>query len=390
MSGAWWWRWWVVFAISVVWLVLSYFMTTYTVIWGAGKEAALVLLPFLLSVPFLVRLSRKTNFTTLPKTLVIVLLLACIGALMWHISIFNRFLAAPQINDIPGRALQAIAVLQEGRNPYSVSLDPKPELADKWLNYQGLVYMPMTMLSYYPLGSMWQARGVLATNLILDLVLVVLIYFTGKRLAVPAAGLMALFLYLVVINVPYELFRTGATDIAAVGPLLGALLLFNRKPGWSGFLIGLSVAAKLFPGLLFLVILFPRLAWRKYMLGILLGMVPFFIFLAMAPRAVLGSAVMFSFMRSVDPTSWLYGFSPAVGLMVRFAFLWILVNVAIYIWWRQPDLIIRLGFAVVLIIGSLLSGPANHGNYQLWWIPFYVLLLAVAVFGWRRELIKCS
>src|SRR3989344_5065607 len=312
-----WWQWYVVCSTSAGFLVLGYFVSLYKWMWGAGKEGAIILMPFLLAVPLLVTMSQKSGRMVVAKRLSLLLVVACLGALWWHVTIFRRFVDTPQVNDIAGRALQGIAVLAEGNNPYSIPIDPKPELAGRWFDYQSLVYLPMTVLAYFPLGALYEARGLLATNFILDLTTAGLLFWLGHRLVSPAAGAGAAFLYLAVLNVPYELFRTGATDIAAVMPLLVALLLLERRPAWAGFFVGLSIAAKLLPGLFFALCFFPRSAWRRYGSGVLAGLAPLFIFLFLSPKALLGSAVLFSFIRSVDPTSWLYGFSPLVSIGVR-------------------------------------------------------------------------
>jgi hypothetical protein len=39
----------------------------------------------------------------------------------------------------------------------------------------------------------------------------------------------------------------------------------------------------------------------------------------------------------------------------------------------------------MLVLAALLSSPAAHHNYQLWWLPFYCLVLARALMSKSSE-----
>jgi len=220
----------------------------------------------------------------------------------------------------------------------------------------------------------------LITNLVLDVLLLVLVYAVGRRLASPATGLFAVLLYLLVPLIPRELFISGSTDIAAVVFLLASILFFGKRPLLAGFLIGASLATKPFPGLFFALSFFPHAGRRHYVGGVLLGMIPMIVFLVASPGAFVANTLLFgTVIRSVDPTSWQYGLWRPLGVVAGGLFFGALVAAAAYVLLRRPTVIVRLSLYVALVIGALLSGPVNHGNYQIWWIPFLVVLVAVVV-----------
>lgn len=377
-----WWCWCVALVGSVIFILGGRFFGAEICRWNVNREVVYYYILLLVATPLLVRLTRRRiGSLRLSQTLLIVFVFVAVVAFVWHLTIFQEYLSAPQINDIPGRTLVAISDFLSGKNPYRLSADLRSVLESGALYWEGYVYMPMMIFLYMPFGVIWHAQGVLATNLLLDLLVVILLCFIGRRIRSWATGFLAAFLYLTVLLIPYELYRTGSTDLAAVVPLLAALLLFGRKPGWVGFFVGLSMATKLFPGILFALGLFSRSRWRSYVTGIIVGFAPFFAFLVASFSDVLTGTVAFNFVRPADPTSWQHGLLMEFGVGARFVFVWVLLNVGVYVWLRQPGVVLRLGLVIVLMLGLLLSSPVNHCNYQLWWLPFYALLVALAVFG---------
>jgi len=268
----------------------------------------------------------------------------------------------------------------DGNNPYSLPDGIRAQVAA----HQEFIYMPLMLAVYTPLGYWWGAHGVLATNLILDAVVVILLYFLGKHLSTYLAGLLAAFLYLASWLIPFELFQTGVVDLAAVIPLLIALLLFGKRPGWSGFLVGISIATKLFPGVIVLIALLPRKNWQQFLKGMLIGLIPIAVFLIISPIDFIASSVIWALIRPSDATSWLHGLSPVISLGLRLILLITFVATALYVWVRQPRQVVRLGLIVFLLLGMILSSSVNHRNYEVWWIPFYALLAAITVFGSKQ------
>ena len=94
----------------------------------------------------------------------------------------------------------------------------------------------------------------------------------------------------------------------------------------------------------------------------------------------MGNILLFDFVRLPDSTSWLQGMAPGIGLAARLVFALALVAATIYVWRRRDTPVIaRAALAAMLCITAILAEPGMHHNYQLWWLPFYALVLALAL-----------
>jgi hypothetical protein len=219
----------------------------------------------------------------------------------------------------------------------------------------------------------------------LQVTVALLIFFVVRSLAGSLAASLSLAFYLWLPIVPRQLFGPGVTDYAAVVPLLAAFALGDRKPWLAGLLVGLSLSAKLVPALPLAAILAPaeypwrRGAGRRYWAGFVGGCLPSLVYLLWAPADLISNVLLFNLSRPVDSTSWLDGHptwwrtAATVGLAGLFV-----VGAAIR-WLADPGRRGRALLIVVLTMGTTLLGPVNHGNYQLWWIPWLAIVLASGV-----------
>jgi uncharacterized membrane protein len=172
-----------------------------------------------------------------------------------------------------------------------------------------------------------------------------------------------------------------STDLVAVVPLLLALLCWERRPGISGLLVGLSIAAKLTPGALFVPCLLPstpRARWR-YGLGLACGLLPILPYAAAAPAAFVDNIVLFNALRPSDESSWLMGMPAAVSWAAHGTLVLLMLAMAVGVWRRAPALFVRCGLSTILMLAALLLGPSPHQNYHLWWLPLYSVLVAVTL-----------
>jgi hypothetical protein len=80
-----------------------------------------------------------------------------------------------------------------------------------------------------------------------------------------------------------------------------------------------------------------------------------------------------------DSTSWLETMPPAAATAASLVFAATLLAAAVYVWRRDPPLTARAALAAMLGIAAILAGPGAHHNYQLWWLPFYALLLGLTL-----------
>ena len=246
--------------------------------------------------------------------------------------------------------------------------------------FAGYKYLPVTLAAYLPLGGALGPRGIVLTNLLLQLAVVALVFRLGAAMASPSAGWLAVLLYLSLPMVPFQLFAKGALDLVAVVPLLAALLLVKRNPALAGLCVGLSLAAKLLPGALLVPCLLPGRPRDRllYAAGIAVGLLPVVPFAIWSPGALFDNIALFNLVRPADSTSWLFaapGARPAAGAAMALLYL----AAAADVWLRPPALARRCGIAVALMIASLIAAPAVHHNYQLWWLPLACALLGAAL-----------
>jgi hypothetical protein len=348
--------------------------------WGLGIYKAVVLLAVLLATPFVARIvarRRAPDQQRPARTLVaavIVLLAAQSAYALWE-------LRHPGLTDIASTTLDAGKQLVAGTNPYAASAEASPSRTAAQARFAGYKYLPVMIAAYLPLGAPLGERGVVLTNLLLQLAAVALIIRLAQAMAGASAGWIAALLYLGVPLVPFELFAKGVTDLLAVVPLLLALVLLERKPALAGFCIGLSVSAKLLPGLLLLPCCVPATARARlvYAGGIVLGLLPMLPFLLWAPQPFIDNIFLFNLVRPADSTSWLLAAPMLAANLAEGIAVAAYLAVAGYVLVRPPSLGWRTGLGMVLVLAALLSGPAAHHNYQLWWLPLMAALLGAVL-----------
>jgi hypothetical protein len=177
-----------------------------------------------------------------------------------------------------------------------------------------------------------------------------------------------------------EVFNRGTTDLAAVVPLLAALLTLERKPALSGFWAGLSISAKLVPGALLVPCALPPADRRwPYIAGVVVGLIPALVFVAISPVAVYDNIILFIATHAPDSTTWLAFAPEAAQTVARAGFVVSLLAVSLFVWRKTPGLVSRCGILAAITQLAILSGPAAHHNYQLWWLPLVSVLVGLAV-----------
>jgi len=380
-------KWWFVSKVSmaVAFGVVLYLIEHFN--WNQGRYRALMLVLVLIATPILMRLSRGAPVST-PVVLSRVLIVACAIALCLHLIHFIEFFHRPHLFDIATTTISAGEAMLSGKNPYRLPIDPHPEFS-LGSSFNGYKYLPMMAVTYLPLSALLGERGILITNLLLDLAVVWLVFQLSCRMGTQTSGLWAAFLYLMPLLVPRQLFHKGVTDLAAVVPLLVALLYLERKPGLAGLYVGLSISTKFLPGALFVPCCLPQrspleLRWW-YAAGVALGLVPTLVFLVWSPVELFSNTVLFNAQRPIDSTSWLYEMPSFISLIVRASFAVVVVSVAAYVWFNRPTVAIRCGLSTICVLGTILSGPTVHSNYQLWWLPMFAVLLGAAAFGRQAQ-----
>jgi hypothetical protein len=351
-------------AIAAFWIAVGLIQTFN---WGHGDEKAVVMLLLLMAIPALVARAERSP-DPLPAWLHRSVAIAAALCLALDIVYLGLRIIHPHLIDVATTTLAAGKAILQGANPYALPLDRGPEAA----GFTGYKYLPVMIAAYLPLGALWDARGVLVTNL----VILVACLWCLRRLA---GSMLAPLLFLMLPLVAEQLFAKGATDLVPVLLLLLAFLAARRGAFLAGFCVGLSIAAKPLPGLAFLPALIPPTGRRSYALGIGVGLMPILPFLWLSPGALIANIVTFNLSRGPDATSWLFGAPPLAAAVARAALAILFAGALVHVWRERPSLAARCGIGAMLALGALLSGPGAHHNYQLWWLPFYAVTLALAL-----------
>ena len=334
--------------------------------WGSGIPKAIVMLLVLAAAPLLLTAARRSAppspaFARAAE-------IAFWIALALDLVYLGARIIAPHIIDIGTTTLAAGQALLHGQNPYALPIDTISEST----SFTGYKYLPMMIVDYLPLGAPFGQRGVLITNLALLLASLWLM----KRIAGTMLAPLALIMLPLVAE---QIFAKGATDLAAVLPLLGALALVERSSFWCGLCVGVSIATKLMPGVAMLPALIPASRRDLFVVGVLVGLLPILPFLVAGPRDFGGNIVLFNLSRLPDSTSWLRAMPESVATASHLVFAAAMLAAAIHVVLRNPPLIARATLAAMLGLAAILAGPGAHHNYQLWWLPFFALALALAL-----------
>jgi hypothetical protein len=350
-------------ALAAFWIAVGLIQTFN---WGSGIPKALVMLAILAAVPLVLAMTRRS----VPPSPAFAggAAIACWIALLLNLVYFGARVIAPHIIDIGTTTLAAGQALLHGQNPYALPIDTGPESA----GFSGYKYLPMMILDYLPLGAPLGQRGVLITNLAILLVCLWLMKRIAGTMLAPLALLMLPLL-------AEQIFAKGATDLAAVLPLIAALVLVERSSFWCGLCVGLSIATKLLPGLAMLPALIPATRRDLFVAGVVVGLLPTLPFVVAGPQDFWGNIVLFNLSRLPDSTSWLQDMPAGIATAAHLVFAAALLAAAIHVLRSAPPVTVRAALAAMLGIVAILAGPGAHHNYQLWWLPFYALALGSAL-----------
>jgi len=299
----------------------------------------------------------------------------CVLLALNRLRIALGFLHAPDMEDIGTTTIAGIRTVLVGQNPYAAPIDLHPEYPD----FPGYKYLPMMMAAYAPLASVLGQAGLRLMNLLLDAGVSAAVFFSARRIGGQTAAILALIAWLMLPVLPRDIYKHGVTDLAPVLPLIVALLLAETRLGRAGLLIGLSVAAKLFPGLLMALCALRRERIGFYFLGGIAGILPAVAFYLWDPADFTRNVFLFILSRPIDITSWMHDMPAIVPTLAKLAYFLFLLAVLIYLVLRTPGLARRCGLVVLCIVGALLTGPDAHNNYMIWWVPFFCVLLGALV-----------
>ncbi len=293
-------------------------------------------------------------------------------------------LVVPKLVDIATTTAAAARAIWAGQNPYTIPLDPNGLELMHDAHFTGYKYPPLMAIVYLPFVLAFGDFGVVIENACLYVALCVTVFSLAKRLS-SASPLLAVILVLASPTAAEDPLGIGGTDIACLLPLTLAFLAWGKRPALTGLLIGLSLCMKPLPGVFAATLFLPedRRAWPRYVAGIVLGLAPAIYYFALAPQAFLDNVVLFSFGRPVDSTSWRWHQPEWIGKPAQIAALLVWMASTAWCTITRAPLAARLCAYVAVVLCVLLSAPAVHDNYLMWWIPVFAAL--IAAMGTRRS-----
>jgi uncharacterized membrane protein len=198
-------------------------------------------------------------------------------------------------------------------------------------------------------------------------------------------GLWAALLLLASPVVAGNVIVAQGNDLVAVLPICLAFLVWDKRPGLAGLLLGASVSIKVMPAPIAMALLLPLglLTARRFVTGVAAGLIPSIVFAVLDPPAFFNNAVLFHILRPITPNSLLLEMPSNVIWLLRIAFVVTFLVTAGAAVIREWSIDRRMLAYTVLTIVFLLTSPSNFDNYWLWWIPIFIPLLCR---GWDVRL----
>ncbi len=294
---------------------------------------------------------------------------------------FVQCLNSPNLTDISFTSMRAITTLLHGQNPYSAVIDYHADFARPPHMFQGYKYLPITLLVYTPLSSIYGLQGILVTNFFFDMAIAFLLLSQRPTLASRTVAIFSSVLYLWLNFVGHKIYRQGSNDVIPIAFALASFLMLDSRLFLSGILLGLSTCSKLIPGALLLVIWGSNYPKRNLFLGFLLGISPALPFFLSQPSAFTENIFLFLILRSYGSIhSWYSHLSPMVPMLLKISFSALLVWSCVQRY-RNPQNQVVLCAATVAFLNYLLLTTAVAANYFVWWYPFFAILAARATFS---------
>jgi len=286
--------------------------------------------------------------------------------------------------DVATTTMASDRLVLRGLNPYVVAIDTNHPR--KLLPTDGYKYLPVTMAAYLPaLAGRDPLKAFLTVNLAISLLLGAVVCWCGWTWISADAGLLCGVIYLMPRIISVGAVVRGNIDLVPVLLAMLALRFSNRRL-LAGVLVGLSIAAKLFPGPLWIAVLLTRGGNKRFLAGVVLGALPILPFFVWNPAAFVGNIFVYPFTRYVEINSVWFGLPRLAELPAQAAFLCVCVAVGRHNLRFEVSPINRCIIATLLSVCLLLVSPASHANYFIWW--FAPLCVTVAYVAFNSSVVE--
>jgi hypothetical protein len=244
----------------------------------------------------------------------------------------------------------------------------------------GYKYGPALLAGYLPFVFTFGKPGIFVAHLTLLLLAVLLFSWFGRTRGASWAVIAgALVLLLAPSHLRHNILKLSAGD---GGPTLaaaaGLMLLLRGRHGWAALFIGLSVACKSLPGLLYapLLLACPRRTWALFLLPILAAYLPF---LAWDTTGFVNNIVLYHEGRLADSTALAYFLGRSWLVAVQVVGLAAMVLALARARKRQWSASSLLSYLWIAHAAILLGAAVFHNNYLLWLLPLLALSFLFAL-----------
>ena len=247
----------------------------------------------------------------------------------------------------------------------------------------GLKYGPALIASYLPFVSAFGERGIYVSHVAFLVALLLALWLWSRRRLMLTRFLATIPLLFVVVPtlLRYDVLHDSDCDLAPTALAVWAWMLFDDKRERVGaVVVALSVAAKLFPGLLVAPLLLgmKRRAWGYFAVTLVVVMGPFFLW---DPQGFVRNLLLFNLVRETDSTAlahYLPGWARSI-LSPLFVFVWagLVAWAHSQRWSRRASLVCVIGAHLALFA----TAKVFHNNYIVWLLPFLGLWVALQLQG---------
>jgi Glycosyltransferase family 87 len=299
----------------------------------------------------------------------------CVAAML--LVCFANAVLKPKVFDIADTSVSAVKALSSELNPYKLNIDEfgKSNTGDK--RFTGYKYSPLLPIVYLPAVTLFGRTGVLISNSIALLLTTLTVRALCRRI-LSGDGVWAAVLFLATPLVGMSVLVYQVNDLLAMLPICAAFLVWNsRRPGLAGLLIGVSASIKILPAPIAGAALLPRDlgAARRFVIGVIVGLIPIFLFTALDPLAFFNNVILFEIVRPPFQSSWLLHMPPGMIWLLRIAFFVSVLAMVSALLIRDASIDRRMIVYIILICLLLATSQINQDYYWLWWLPLFIPLL---------------
>jgi hypothetical protein len=246
----------------------------------------------------------------------------------------------------------------------------------------GYKYGPAMLLVYAPFIEVFGKGGIFICHLVFALALIgfLMFFFYSSIIKNAFAFLICSMLLFIPTHLTHNGFINSANDIIPTVLVVCGYLLIqkNKAPSPLGsLLVALSIATKLLPGLLFVLLLFTTN--KKNILYSVIFLSLFFLpFIIWNPQGLANNLILFNFIRPTDTTTIMHYISPTVTVLVRAVSLVSIVALFYFLIYKRHNSSRQWLFVILSALIVLASAKAMHNNYFVW----IQVILATSVLVW--------